>query len=144
MIKQNTKQQQPKEKVHKYNAQKIKIDDVTFDSKYEALYYTEVIKPGVQNGSIIDVIFHPKYLLLPKFQREIDGKDKKFGAMTYSADFKVTYADGSETIIDIKGMVTKDFKMKYKLFHYLYDDLSIVLLKPRIRKSGTIWEKVDA
>ncbi|EAE7029376.1 DUF1064 domain-containing protein, partial [Listeria monocytogenes] len=36
------------------------------------------------------------------------------------ADFLVRYSDGHEELIDIKGMLTKEFRIKQKLFELRY------------------------
>lgn len=123
------------------------IDDITFDSKIEAEYYTEVIKPGLQSGEILTVDFHPKYVLLPKFTACINGKARKFQQMTYSADFKIHYADGTEKVIDIKGMLPAEFKIKCKFFLYLYHETGInfyLIRSAKKSKGKTIeWATVD-
>lgn len=128
---------------HKYNAKKVTIDAIVFDSKNEALYYTQVVKPGIEDKTIVDVVYHPKFILLPKYERIINGKKKKFQAISYSADFQITYNNGLTELIDIKGAVTKEFKDKYKWFHYIYDNHEIVLLKPIIRKTHITWERIE-
>ena len=137
-----TSDEQPIKK-HKYNAKKVEIDGVVFDSKDEADYYTEVVIPGLQSGEILTVDFHPKYVLVPKFERDLNGAKRKFQPMTYSADFRLELADHTIRLIDIKGMVTSDFKIKYKLFNYLYEDLHLILLRPkRAKKQIVAWEEV--
>ena len=41
----------------------------------------------------------------------------------YVADFDVTYADGREEVIDVKGMADTTAKLKRKLFWYVFPDL---------------------
>ena len=41
-------------------------------------------------------------------------------AIKYIADFVVTYKDGSIKVIDVKGQKTADFKLKEKMFNYMY------------------------
>jgi len=53
---------------------------------------------------------------------------QKQSEITYKADFKVTYADGHVEIIDVKGMMTKDFTIKQKLFEYKYPELRLLLV----------------
>lgn len=129
-------------KKHKYNACKVEIDGVIFDSKNEADYYINIVKPGLETGEILSVVFHPQYVLVPSFERNVNGLKRKFRQMTYSADFRLELADHSIRLIDIKGMVTSDFKLKYKMFNYLYDDMDLILLKARRSKKQIIWEEV--
>jgi hypothetical protein len=41
-------------------------------------------------------------------------------AIKYRADFMVHYKDGSVKVIDVKGQKTADFKIKEKMFNYMY------------------------
>lgn len=132
-------------KKHKYNAKKVVIDGISFDSIVESEYYTEVIKPGIETGEILKVDFHPKYVLVPKYVAHINGKERKFQQMTYSADFRIFYADGTEKVIDIKGMIPAEFNIKCKLFLYLYDDVDFYIIRSAKKSKGkTIeWKTVD-
>lgn len=132
-------------KKHKYNAKKVVIDDITFDSLVEAEYYTDVIKPGIESGEILKVDFHPKYVLLPKNKARFNGKERNFQQMTYSADFRIFYSDNSVKVIDIKGMIPAEFHIKCKLFLYLYDDVDFYIVRSARKSKGkTIeWRTVD-
>lgn len=132
-------------KKHKYNAKKVVIDDITFDSLVEAEYYTDVIKPGIESGEILKVDFHPKYVLLPKNKARLNGKERNFQQMTYSADFRIFYSDNSVKVIDIKGMIPAEFHIKCKLFLYLYDDVDFYIVRSARKSKGkTIeWKTVD-
>lgn len=50
-------------------------------------------------------------------------KEKYIRAITYVADFVITYADGHQVVIDIKGMPDATAKLKRKLFHYKFPDV---------------------
>lgn len=97
----------------KYNNKRVKLDGYTFDSKREAEYWV-VIKgdPTVSN-----VVVHPRIELTPKFTNA-DGVKRR--AMHYVADFLVTYKDGTEKVVDVKGVETTVFKMKRILFELKY------------------------
>ena len=97
----------------KYNNKRVKLDGYTFDSEREAEYYV-VIKgdPTVSN-----VVVHPRFELTPKFTNA-DGVKRR--AMHYVADFLVTYKDGTEKVVDVKGVETTVFKMKRLLFELKY------------------------
>ena len=49
-------------------------------------------------------------------------------AITYKADFEVLYADGRIEVVDIKGFLTPEFKIKAKMFMFRYQ-IPLVLLK---------------
>jgi hypothetical protein len=50
-------------------------------------------------------------------------------AITYRADFRVTYTDGHQEIEDVKGMETEIFKLKRKMFEYKYPELTLIVRK---------------
>lgn len=131
----------------KYGNLKQVFDGITFDSKRESDYYLN-LKLLKKAGEVIDIEFHPKYLLQPGFWKcnkcnVIWGEDElkrgvctfcgtkmpKTSAVTYSADFRVTYKDGHDEIVDVKGMETEAFKIKRKLFEYKYPELTLKTLK---------------
>lgn len=114
--------------INKYNNKKTVVDDIVFDSKDEALYY-EVLKDMKNNGLIKDYKLQPKYLLQEAFVKN----DKKYRAITYIADFRVINNDGSAYIVDIKGMLTTEFKIKMKLFNYKYPDIELRLISRSIK-----------
>ena len=66
----------------------------------------------------------PKFELLPGFKKN----GRTFRAITYTADFKVTYADGHVEIIDVKGIKTEVFKLKRKIFEFQYPDLTLKIV----------------
>ena len=97
-------------KTHKYNAIKIKIDGISFDSKKEANRYLE-LKTLERAGVISNLILQPKFLLQEGFVR--DGK--KYRAIFYIADFEYI-KDGKRIVEDVKGMKTDIYKLKKKMF----------------------------
>lgn len=133
----------------KYRNVKQTIDGVTFDSKRESDYYLQ-LKLLQKTGEVTDIGFHPKYILQPGYRKccgnvwvdkpgnGIKGatvcgnckkKMPKTSAITYSADFSVTYKDGHTEIIDVKGMETESFKIKRKLFEFKYPHLTLKMIK---------------
>lgn len=46
----------------------------------------------------------------------------------YVADFAVRYADGRETLIEVKGVWTPEAKLKHKLFKALYPDKALEIV----------------
>lgn len=100
----------------KYNAKKVVIDGIKFDSKMEADYYIH-LKRLKEQGEIADFELQPKFQLQPKFEKN----GTKYQAIFYKADFKVFYPDGCIEIVDVKGMTTPLFNMKAKMYHYHHD-----------------------
>lgn len=107
----------------KYNNKKVVCDGITFDSKAERDYYLYLLDLK-QRGIVIDVQLQPSFLLQEKFRKN----GKLYREITYKADFEVTYVDGHVEIIDVKGMMTKDFAIKQKLFEYKYPGLRLLLV----------------
>ena len=114
--------------INKYNNKKTVIDDITFDSKDESLYY-QALKDMKNNGSIKDFELQPKFLLQEAFEKD----NKKYRAINYIADFKVINNNNSSYLVDIKGMLTTEFKIKLKLFHYKYPDIELKLISRSIK-----------
>ena len=121
----------------KYNNKKTVVDDIVFDSRDESLYY-EALKDMKNKGLIKDFELQHKFLLQEAFAK--DGK--KYRAITYIADFKVINNDGSFYVVDIKGMLTTEFKIKMKLFNYKYPDIELKLIS-RSLKYGNEYGFID-
>ncbi len=47
----------------------------------------------------------------------------------YIIDFLVVDKNGKELFVEVKGVETKDWKIKWKLAHVLYPELNFVLVK---------------
>ncbi|MGP4073804.1 DUF1064 domain-containing protein [Piscibacillus sp. B03] len=120
-------------KPHKYRAHKTVIDDIKFDSKAEAEYYLH-LKLLKRVGEIKDFKLQPKYLLQEKFKK----RGKTFRAIEYIADFEIEHNDGTIETVDVKGMETKDFKLKRKLFEKKYPQ-KLTLIK----RKGSGWEELS-
>lgn len=99
----------------KYNAKKVVIDNIKFDSKAEAAYYQQ-LKLLKMSGEVVSFDLQPEFVLQESFRKN----GKLYRAIKYKADFLVRYSDGHEELIDIKGMLTKEFRIKQKLFEMRY------------------------
>ncbi|EAC3099965.1 DUF1064 domain-containing protein [Listeria monocytogenes] len=111
----------------KYNAKKVVIDNIKFDSKAEAAYYQQ-LKLLKMSGEVVSFDLQPEFILQDSFVKN----GKKYHAIKYRADFLVLYKDGHEELIDVKGMLTKEFRIKQKLFELRYMQ-SIKCLKQKGR-----------
>ncbi|AKI53134.1 DUF1064 domain-containing protein [Listeria monocytogenes] len=112
---------------NKYNAKKVVIDDIKFDSKAEAAYYQQ-LKLLKMTGEVVSFDLQPEFILQDSFVKN----GKKYHAIKYRADFLVRYKDGHEELIDVKGMLTKEFRIKQKLFELRYmQSIKCVKLKGR-------------
>ena len=93
------------------------FDGIVFDSKAEGLQYLH-LKSLKERGQILDIELQPVFELLPKPNR-----------VTYRADFRVRWHDGRESVIDVKGMETKVFKLKMKMMRHFHPDVDVQLIK---------------
>lgn len=113
----------------KYRAVKVCIDNIKFDSKVESEYYL-FVKNLKEKGYIKAIELQPKFLLQPKFTK---GK-KKHRDIFYVADFLLTFNNGRQVVVDIKGMPTEVAKLKRKLFDYRYQDIQLIWLYKKSKR----------
>lgn len=99
---------------NKYKNKKVVIDNILFDSKREANYYTK-LKILKDAGKISGLRLQEKFVLQPSFK--LNGKTYK--AITYVADF-VYKENGQVHVVDTKGYRTQVYKIKKKLFMKKY------------------------
>lgn len=110
----------------KYGAKKCTIDNIKFDSIEESKFYIYLL--GEQEAERIESFtMQPEFLLQEGFRK--DGKAIR--AISYIADFAVTYPDGEEIIYDVKGLETADFKIKKKMFQYKYREKTLTCVQYR-------------
>ena len=109
-------------KPNKYNARKTTVCGHEFDSKREAEVYLELLAQK-QAGKVVRIGFQPSYTLLEAFT---DNMGKRQKPITYTADFFVTYADGHAEVVEVKGVKTRDYLLRKKLFLYKMRDENIV------------------
>jgi hypothetical protein len=108
----------------KYGAKKTIVDGITFDSKAESKYY-EQLKWLKQAKQIKDFKLQPRFLLQEAFKKNGNTIRK----IEYVADFEIHNLDGSIEIVDVKGVETKEFLLKKKLFEKRYEhSLKVVTL----------------
>ena len=90
---------------NKYNAVAVEVDNMRFDSKLEAKYFS-ALKAAITGGRIAyflrQVPFH-----LP-------------GKTIYRCDFQIFWSDGAVSYVDVKGRDTPMSKMKRKQVEELY------------------------
>lgn len=104
----------------KYNAKKIKVGEITFDSKKEANRFIE-LKILKEQGKITDLILQPEYVLQEGFdipeRKGYEVKNKRYRAIKYIADFEYYDVEKNKIVIeDVKGYKTEVYKIKKKLF----------------------------
>ena len=101
-------------KQNKYHNKKVIYDGIKFDSTKEKNRYIG-LKQLEKLGVIQNLQRQVKYELQPSFKLN----KKTIRSITYVADF-VYIQDGVEVIEDVKGMRTKEYLLKKKLFEYKY------------------------
>lgn len=99
---------------NKYGNVKTEVDGIVFDSKKEARYY-ETLLLRKKAKDIIGFELQPVFELQPKFKYG----GKTIRAIRYVADFLV-YHEGQTEIVDVKGMQTATFKLKWKMLKFKY------------------------
>ena len=107
-------------KKNKYNARKVWIDGICFDSQAEADYYCQ-LKLLLRAGAIEGFCRQARFVVT-------EGKNDEKGT-EYVTDFVVFYPDKTYRIIDVKGMETPAFKLKVKSFREKYPKLRLELEK---------------
>lgn len=73
-----------------------------------------MLKAKKQGGEILDYEIQRPFELQPAFK---DASGKKHLPITYVADF-VVFHEGRTEIVDVKGVETAIFKMKWKMLKY--------------------------
>jgi len=111
---------------NKYGAKKTTVYGHMFDSKREAEYYLELLDLK-RRGEVVSITLQPSFELLEGF---VDNAGYKQLPITYTPDFLVRYADGHTEVVEVKGMKTRDYILRKKLFLY------------KMRESGIIFREV--
>ena len=105
----------------KYHNRITEVDGITFDSQKEAREY-QSLKLLELAGQITDLRLQPKYQLRAGYR---DNQGKRIRPIYYVADFE--YREGDQLItVDVKGLRTKEYRIKAKLFKALYPEHKFV------------------
>lgn len=97
--------------MNKYNAKKITVDGLTFDSKREAQRWMQ-LKLLERGGAIKELERQVEYELIPKQEGE--------RAVKYIADFRYIDHDGKTVVEDTKGVMTPVYILKRKLMLWVH------------------------
>ena len=101
---------------NKFHAKKVTIDGIEFDSKRESQYYL-LYKDMLNRGEIVNLELQPRFTLIPAYT---NNAGKKVRPCHYTADFLLTYPDGRQTVVEVKGFKTSDYMLRRKLFEWQY------------------------
>ena len=109
--------------MNKYRNKKIVIDNKEFDSIAEGRRYRELALLE-RAGEIENLQLQPHFLLQESFKKN----GKTYRKIEYIADFM--YEQKGKVIVeDVKGMETKEFKLKHKMFEYKYRGLELRIIR---------------
>ena len=130
--KKKTKGEEPVKKKNKFNAQKVTIDGIAFDSGLEGDRYL-VLKEALSKGEISDLRLHQTYELLPsqkikvteikqlKTKVKVVEKEKTiFLGVKFTPDFVYRNKFGELIAEDSKGskkVISRDFGLRQKMLY---------------------------
>lgn len=117
-----------KKKTGRINSRKTVALGIEFDSKTEAEYYLFL----KSNPEVVEIELQPQYMLLEGFYITTrEGKRKKRRDWKFTADFLVTYKDGTQEVIDVKGYANDRFSYFKKMFEHRYQQELVVVKKDK-------------
>ena len=97
--------------VNKYGNKKCEFNGVKFDSQAERARYIDLLDME-KRGLISQIMTQPKFLLQDGFSRN----GVKHKPIHYIADFLYVDENLKMIVEDVKGMATKDYLLKRKLY----------------------------
>lgn len=153
-----TKKKRKTKQMGKIYHNKTVVDGIKFDSQTESEYYTYITtNKNKLNIKSIELqpsfILQPKYILTPEGKKFVYEDDKSFkslqrqypnctkAAIKYIADFKITYNDGRVEVIDVKGIKTADFKLKEKMFNFMYPEYHGLICVAKYKNEWLHWDE---
>lgn len=101
--------------MNKFNAKKVTVDGIEFDSRKEANRYAE-LRVLERAGKIKDLRMQEEFELIPRCGKERPAK--------YHADFSYIEADtGRKVVEDVKSRATKtrDYILRRKLMNWRHN-----------------------
>lgn len=117
--------------MNKYRNIKVELEGIRFDSLKEARRYSE-LKLMERAGKISNLELQKKFILVPAQYQKTSEQYKKGNKkgqykenliekeLAYKADFVYTDNRTGEMVVeDVKGMKTKEYRIKRKLMLYL-------------------------
>jgi hypothetical protein len=105
---------------HKYSAVKTRYNGVEYDSKAEAARAAEL--DLLKRVAAIEDWWRPEPIVL------VQGRTRR-ETVTYRADFCVRPREGPDWLEDVKGVITREFRLKMKLLHEKYPHLVVKVIQ---------------
>lgn len=117
----------------KYKNEQCEYNGIKFDSEVERDYYEYLLTLYPEDR----IVLQPSYTLIEAF---VNVECEKIRPTVYRADFAILGScDLQSEVIDVKGFMTPDFKIKKKLFEYIYKKkLTLVTRCPKFYGGGFI------
>ena len=114
---------------------------IVFDSETEMKFLTEWIEPRMRTGEIVSYDRQVPYILQEGFT---NFEGKKILPIKYVADYVITFANGKQIVVDVKGLPDTTAKLKKKIFEYKYRDINFYWYCRSIKYSnGDNWFTYD-
>lgn len=108
---------------NKYHNKITEHEGIKFHSTKEMKRY-QVLKEMLDRGEITDLVLQPQFLLQEKYTTN---EGIKIREINYRADFQYTeQPNGKRVVEDVKGYKTPEYKLKKKLFQYIYRDFKFI------------------
>lgn len=82
-----------------------------FDSRGEWEFYLREVLPNVECGALSSFELHPCFALYPPAQYG----SLKLGALQYTADFRLNWADGRVEIVEVKSRFVRRMQRDYPI-----------------------------
>lgn len=101
----------------KYKNIKAEYNGIVYDSRFEARKSQEL--DLMERAGLIKNLERQKRFVLQ--EKYVNNKGEKIRAIVYVADF-VYEKDGKKYVVDTKGFKTEVYKIKKKLFEFIYKD----------------------
>ena len=95
------------------------MSGLKFDSRGEYEYYVGTVAPKIGRGEIVKWEAHPCFLLFPA--GEYNGV--KLRSVQYTADFRLTYADGTVEIVEVKSKFVRRMQRDYPVRRRVFLEL---------------------
>lgn len=123
-------------KRNKYGAKKTPYKGIMYDSKMEA-QFAEYLDKNLKDGTIVKLERQPHYVVLDAGETD---NGTKYSKVIYTPDFLVTYPNGMQEVIEVKGKETRDYLIRKKLF---YAEFPQITLKIVTYTKRTGWIELD-